>query len=108
MKTNIYVTGNYITVSDIDTLTGLAKNVLFQMVREIDGEKYYSVLNLPGRAPNNLIPFSDIRKQDDSAYTEQEWETFITEETGKSELNVMPEASYNAIENKENKLYFTY
>jgi hypothetical protein len=108
MITKIYTTGNYITVADVETITGLSKNVLLRKAREVNGEKYYAVINLPGRSPSNLIPFSDLRKEDDSPYTEQEWEDFMTQETGQSELNVMSEGEYTALTEKENRLYFTF
>ena len=107
--TKIYVTGPYLIVDNgVEALTGLAKNVIIKKVRETADDIYYSIINLPGMLPSNLVPLSKLTNKDEVPYSEESLWTFAVEQTGHSEVDVISDAVYQAIENPESKLYFTY
>ena len=81
MAWKIYKEGNYIFVEDQDSMVlieGLAKDVLINK-RTLAGTDY-KLHNMNGSIP--LLPLADILKEDGSPYTQAEFESFYTIETG--------------------------
>lgn len=107
--TKLYVTGPYLIVNNgVEELTGLSKNVIIKKVRETADETYYSIINLPGMLPSNLVPLSKLTDEAGLPYTEATLWTFAIEQTGHSEIDVISQEDYRNLENVESKLYFTY
>lgn len=78
MATKIFKKGKYIVLDDgTEELRGNHVDVIFQRKTRSTG-LHYSVIGVPGKNPENLIPFSDITDEAGAAYTEAGFETLIT------------------------------
>lgn len=82
----IYKKGNYIFIDDETSgvrAEGLSKDVLVR-VKQIDSNDFHFTNVNSFDAGTNGINISEIKKEDGSPYTRQEFEDFYTSATGSS------------------------
>lgn len=87
MGYKIYKSGNYIKVIDTTTgelYNGHAKTVFVDKSNVNKAE--YRILNIKDLPNNTILKIGEIFKENDSSYSQLEWETFYENETGNFNL----------------------
>jgi len=87
MGYKIYKSGNYIKVIDTTTeelYNGHAKTVFVDKSNVNKAE--YKILNIKDLPKNTILKIGEIFKENDSSYSQLEWETFYENETGNFNL----------------------